>query len=178
MTLFLAGCGYSARPDHGQRALENGKLPTVAVIPFDTKSFRRGLEIRLSRLVADEIRFRSPQSPESAASADWLVTGTILSATERVLSEDTDDSVRESTFWVTAEIVLRDRATDRIIGTTEIRKNQPFSDRAGRFRTEDEATQEVLREIAEATVYWLEARNTKAPAASKTPAKNEKKSAS
>ena len=159
--LPLFACGYSARPDHGQERLGSGRLPTVAVLPFDTTSFRRGLEIELTRLLADEVRARSPQSPRSADRADWHVTGTILRAFERVLSEDSDDFVRQSSFWVTAEIVLRDRETDTIIGTTEITKHQPFSDRAGRFRTSDQAAAEVLREIAEATVYWLEATKTK-----------------
>lgn len=157
----LAGCGYSARPDHGQERLGTGNLPSVAVLPFDTTSYRRGLEIRLTRRLANEVRARSPKSPEGPQSADWLVTGKITRAFERVLSEASDDSVRESSFWVTAEIVLRDRKTDRIIGTTEITKYEPFSDRAGRFRTWEEASVEVLREIAEATVYWLEAMNTK-----------------
>jgi len=158
---MVGACGYSVRPDHGQPRSADGKLPTVAVLPFDTNTFRRGLEIRLTRLVADEVRFRSPQSPRSVTAAEWHVSGTITRAFERVLSEAPDDSVRESSFWVTAKIVLRDRAADRIIGTTEITKYEPFSDRAGRFRTWEEAAQEVLREIAEATVYWLEARNTK-----------------
>jgi len=153
---LLAACGYHADPDHGQARLASGRLPAVAVVPFENDTFRRGLEIRLSRALANEVRARSPQSPESASRADWLVSGTITEATERVLSEGTDDSVRESTFWMTCEIVLRDRATDRIIGTNTLTKHQPFSDRAGRFRTADQAAAEVIREIAEATVYWLE----------------------
>jgi len=157
----LACCGYGVRPDHGQQRLGDGSLPSIAVLPFDTHAYRRGLEIQLTRRLADEIRSRSPQSPQAASRADWHVTGTIVRAFERVLSEAPDDSVRESSFWVTAEIVLRDRGTDTIIGTTEITKYEPFSDRAGRFRTWEEAAAEVLREIAEATVYWLEARNTK-----------------
>ena len=157
LALGLATCGYSTGADHGQERLASGKLPRIAVAPFDNNTFRRGLEIRLSRLVANEIRTRSPQSPENASRADWLVSGTITRAHERVLSEDIDDSVRESSFWITCDIVLRDRATDTIIGTNSITKHQPFSDRAGRFRTDKQAAEEVLREIAEATVYWLEA---------------------
>jgi hypothetical protein len=156
-----AACGYSADPDHGQTRLPDGKLPTICVIPFENNSFRRELEVRLTRLVADELRSRSPQSPAPVAQADWHVTGTITRANERVLSEDTDDSVRESSFWMTCEIVLRDRATDRIIETHSITKHQPFSDRAGRFQTDSQAAEEVMREIAEATVYWLEAMESK-----------------
>jgi hypothetical protein len=155
---LLAGCtacGYHANPEDERRTDETFRLPAIAVIPFETKSYRRGLEITLSRRVADEIRARSPQSPSSADAADWHVTGTITRADERVLSGDTDDSVRESSFWITCEIVVRDPNTDKIIGTTEFTKYQPFSERAGRFRTDRQASNEVLREIAEATVYWL-----------------------
>jgi len=142
---------------NGVHSTPNGDLPTIAVIPFETTSFRRGLEIRLSRRVANEIRARSPRSPADPKTADWHVTGTIVRADERVLSGDVDDSVRESSFWITCEIVLRDPNTDRIIGKTEFTKYQPFSNRtAGRFQTDRQASDEVLREIAEATVYWLE----------------------
>ena len=157
----LAFCGYGVDADHGQTRLPNGSLPTIFVVPFENNSFRRELELRLTRLVDDELRSRSPQSPAPRAHADWHVTGTITRANERVLSEDTDDSVRESSFRMTCEIVLRDRATDRIIGTYSITKNQPFSDRAGRFQTDFQAAEEVMREIAEATVYWLEAMESK-----------------
>ncbi|MEM8884870.1 MAG: hypothetical protein AAGD14_12430 [Planctomycetota bacterium] len=96
-----ASCGYSTRPDHGQKPLAaTQQLPKIAVLPFDNDTFRRNLENRLSVLVADEIRIRSPQSPESKDKAEWLVTGTITRASERVLSGDIDDSVRESSFIV------------------------------------------------------------------------------
>ena len=177
LTLTACGsCGYSVRPDHGEERLGDGRLPRIAVLPFDTTSYRRGLEMRLSRFMADEIRARSPQSPASVERADWLVTGKIVRAFERVLSEDSDDSVRESSFWVVTEIVLRDRTADTIIGTTRITKSQPFSDRAGRFRTWEQASEEVLRETAEATVYWLEAASAQRAAQQKTP--SEKNSAS
>jgi len=155
---LLAGCGYHTNSYEGPDSTPDMKLPRIAVIPFETTSFRRGLEIRLSRKVADEIRARSPRSPADPKTADWHVTGTIVRADERVLSGDVDDSVRESSFWVTCEIVLRDPNTDRIIEKTEFTKYQPFSNRtaAGRFQTEQQAADEVLREIAEATVYWLE----------------------
>ncbi|MHC4940181.1 MAG: LPS assembly lipoprotein LptE [Planctomycetota bacterium] len=160
--LFLvAACGYTTDPDHGQTRLPSGKLPTIAVEPFDNNSFRRELEFRLTELVAREVRSRSPQAPDMENNSDWIVTGTITRAFERVLSEDTDDSVRESSFWMTCRIELRDRATDRIIGTNSITKGQPFSDRAGRFQTVEMAAEEVMREVAEATVYWLEAMERK-----------------
>jgi hypothetical protein len=154
--VLLAACGYTVRTDHGESPGPGGGLPSTAVLPFDNDTFRRGLEISLSRRIADEVRARSPRSPEGPKSADWLLTGTITRAFERVLSEDTNDSVRESSFWMTCEFVLRDRATDRIIGTNTLTKFQSFSDRKGRFRTAPEAAEEVIREIAEATVYWLE----------------------
>jgi len=161
LTAVLAACGYSADRDHGQTRLPDGNLPTIFVVPFENNSFRRELELRLTRRVNEELRSRSPQSPTPRAHADWHVTGTITRAYERVLSDDTDDSVRESSFWMACEIVLRDRATDRIIGTHSITKNQPFSDRAGRFQTDSQAAEEVMREIAEATIYWLESMESK-----------------
>lgn len=157
----LAGCGYSVREDMGHQRKSSGELPVVAVIPFDNLSFRRGLEIRLTRLIDDEVRARSPRAPESAKDADWLLKGTITSAGERVYSEDTGDRIRESSFLITVEVTLQERSTEKSIGTNAFTTREPFSDRAGRVRTLAQAEEEALRDLAETIVYWLEGRSAK-----------------
>lgn len=154
--LLLAACGYTAgHVGTGGRA----ELPAaVEVAPFDNATFRRGLEIRLSRDVADEIRARTPRAPQGPERAQWRLRGTIVRAEEQVLSEDLDDEIRESSFVVTVRVVLEDRATEETIGTYSFTEREPFSSRAGRVATLEQAQDEALRDLAEHIVYWLEGR--------------------
>lgn len=157
LPLALAACGYTFDNDRGEARLPAGNLPRVAVIPFDNTTFRRGLEMVLTRFVDDELRARSPRSPVAPAEADWLVKGSIVRADERIYSEDRDDEVTESSIVIEVEVTLEDRAAERIIRTYSFRDRVPFSARAGRVATLEEAETEALREIAERIVYWLEA---------------------
>jgi hypothetical protein len=156
LLLALAGCGYTAGRDHGLPRRADGTLPRVAVIPFDNDTFRRGLEIDLSRRLTEELRSRSGRAPAAPGSADWLLTGTVVRATEHVLSEDRNDEVRESSFVITVEVVLEERATGKVLDTADFTEREPFSDRAGRIATVDQAGDQALRDLAENIVYWLE----------------------
>jgi hypothetical protein len=158
--LVLTGCsscGYTFDRDRGQARLPStGALPRVAVIPFDNATFRRGLEIELTRLLADEVRARSPRAPGGPADADWVVRGTILRADERIYSEDDDDNVRESSIVIEVEVTIEDRTAEKVIGPYTFRERVPYSARAGRVSTLEQAETEALRDIAERIVYWLE----------------------
>jgi hypothetical protein len=155
--LLVAACGYTFDRDRGEARLPSGTLPRVAVLPFDNATFRRGLEIELTRLLADEVRARSPRAPASPDEADWLVRGTILRADERIYSEDEDDLVRESSIVIDVEVTLEDRTAEKVLRTYTFRERVPYSARAGRVSTLEQAETEALRDIAERIVYWLEA---------------------
>jgi len=155
--LVAASCGYTWGARATAERTAQGTLPRVAVLPFDNETFRRDLEIRLTRLVADEIRARSPDSPGTPEEADWLLTGTIVSADERVLSEDRDDLVRESSFVIAVRVEVRERASDKLIRTYPLEEQEPFSSRAGRIATVQQAQEQALRDLAEKIAYRLEA---------------------
>jgi hypothetical protein len=156
--LALASCGYTFDRDRGQARLASGNLPKVAVIPFDNTTFRRGLEMTLTRAVDDEVRARSPRSPVAPGEADWLLRGTIVRADERIYSEDKDDVVTESSIVIDVDITLEDRAAEKILRTYKCTGNRvPFSAFAGRTASVEEAEAQALREIAQRIVDWLEA---------------------
>ena len=161
LMLALAGCGYRADRDMSRERDAAGRLPTVAIDPFDNDTFRRGLETRLTRLLSDEVRARSPRAPSAASSADWILKGTIRRAEERVLSEDTKDRVRESSFVITVAVTLTERSTQKTLKTDSFTIRESFSARAGRIATLEQAQEEALRDIAENIIYWLEAQNPK-----------------
>jgi len=154
---LLAACGYTWGARASADRTATGALPEVAVLPFDNETVRRGLEMRLTRLVADEIRARSPRAPAPPGEADWLLTGSIVRAEERVLSEDRDDAVRESSFVVAVTLELRERTTERLLRAYSMEEREPFSTRAGRIATVEQAQEEALRDLAERIAYWLEA---------------------
>jgi len=154
--LALASCGYTFDRDRGEAHLPTGTLPRVAVVPFDNDTFRRGLEIALTRLLDDEVRARSPRAPASASDADLVLKGTIVRADERIYSQDKDDNVRESSIVIDVDVTLEDRAAEKVIGPYRYRERVPYSARAGRISTLEQAEAEALREIAERIVYWLE----------------------
>jgi len=156
LLLLPTACGYHWDRDRDEARLAGGALPAVAVLPFDNLSFRRGLEIRLTRLIDDEVRARSPRAPTSPADADWLLEGRIVRADERVLSEDEEGRVRENSFVMVVEVSLKDKATEKLLGTYSVTEREPFSDRAGRIATLEQAEEEALRDAAESIVYWLE----------------------
>lgn len=164
LVVLFAGCsscGYTVEQDMSHVRKPTGELPVVAVIPFDNQSFRRGLEQRLTRLVDDEIRSRSPRAPAAAGNADWILEGNIRHAGERVYSEDTEGRIRETSFLITVEVTLKDRKTEKTLGHGTFTAREPFSDRAGRIRTLAQAEEEALRDVAESITYWLEGRNPK-----------------
>jgi len=161
LLLLAASCGYRVDPDMSRRRDAQGELLSVAVLPFDNMTFRRGLEQRLTRFLTDEMRARSPQAAARPGKADWLLEGTIERADERVLSEDRNDEVRESSFEATVSVKLSERSTKKILGTDSFSTKESFSARAGRIGTLDQAQEEALRDIAENIIYWLEARNPK-----------------
>jgi hypothetical protein len=156
LLLALAGCGYTASRDHGLPRRADGTLPRIAVVPFDNETFRRGFEIELSRRLTEELRSRSARAPAAPGAADWLLTGSVVRATEHVLSEDRDDEVRESSFVITVRVVLEERATGKVLDTAHFTEREPFSDRAGRIATVEEAGEQAVRDLAENIVYWLE----------------------
>jgi hypothetical protein len=149
------GCGYTVDRDRGEARLPTGSLPRVAVVPFDNATFRRGLEISLTRLLDDEIRARSPRAPASPAEADLLLKGTIVRADERIYSEDRNDNVTESSIVIVVEVTLEDRTAGKVVGPYSYRERVPYSAYAGRVSTLEQAEAEALRDIAERIVYWL-----------------------
>ncbi len=142
------GCGYSTRP------LFDPDIRTVAIDVFDNSTFRRDLELVLTRRVAAEIRQRSPWRVENHGRADAVIRGTLLSVGEIPLSESRDDLVIESSVVVTASIRLVDLAS----GAT-LQKAQRTSTVAyvtARGQSLQTALDQSLAELAEDLVQALE----------------------
>ena len=80
--LPAVGCGYSAA------SLYPAGIRTVHVQFMDNRTFRRGLEVDLTRAVADEIKLRTPLIFGSRDSADSILKGELVDYEEKVVVHD------------------------------------------------------------------------------------------
>ena len=83
VALVAAACGYRSERDRSLAPDADGTIPKVALMPFDTTSYRRGLEITLTQLVDDELRSRTGRAPYAPDEAEILLGGTITRADAR-----------------------------------------------------------------------------------------------
>jgi hypothetical protein len=51
---------------------------------------------------------------------------------------------------------VKDKATEKVFKTYSVTKREPYSDRAGRIATLEQAEEQALRDAAEEIVYKLE----------------------
>jgi hypothetical protein len=116
-----AGCGYTL----GYRARDG--IESIAVPVFENRSLRRELELVLTELVVREIQQRTPLRVTSRERADAVLLGAILRVDEKVLVEDDDDNVLESSATVRVAVELVDRSGRRIFryGDERPREGEP-----------------------------------------------------
>jgi len=107
--VLLAGCGYSLGPG---RPVQGAATVTIPV--FGNRTYRRGVETDLARLLVSEIHSRTTLRVVDAG-GDLVVEGTIVNADEVLLSQGEDQTVRESTVLVTVDILVRDRRTGELV---------------------------------------------------------------
>lgn len=153
LLLVVPACGYSTR-----RLVSEPGVASVAVLAFDNQTFRRDLEQRLTKAVAEEVRARTPWRLLSPSTADALLSGTIRLAQSDVLAED-DDPLRTAIarrwrFEVDCRLVHR--STGRVLRTYTVTSRTEFA--PGRFgETEDaSATDAAMRALAASVVFGLE----------------------
>lgn len=142
-----SACGYSTRP------LYDPDIKSVAVDVFKNETFRRGLEIELTRKVAEQIRLRTPWRVANRGSADAALTGKIVDVREVILSKDQDDRTQESSVIVTVEATLTDLSTDKLIKQVRRTSSTSFFVALGGKET---AFTRSLANLAEDVVQGLE----------------------
>jgi hypothetical protein len=147
LALLLPACGYRAGP------LVPEGVRTVALVTFDNDTFRREIEVELSRAVAEEIHARTDlrvvAEPEGA---DLVVRGRILSFDERVLADRGADRITESSVVVVLRVILEDRVAGTRRSLT-LRSQEPYSTYQGQRLASARA--EAFENLAERIVHAL-----------------------
>ena len=151
VALASGGCGYTTGPSAGTPAEKGNR--TVAVPVFDNDTYRRGIEIEMTRALVNGLHGRSTLRVVSdPATADLVVRGRIRSFGEHVLADRGRDTVTENSVEVTLVIVVEDRATDDP-KTLTFSTREPYSTFKGqRLAT---ARAEAFENLAEDIVFAL-----------------------
>jgi len=149
--LGAIGCGYSSR-----RLVSQPGVSSIAVLQFDNATYRRDLEFRLTRAVAEEVRARTSWRIASPSTADALLRGTIRSAETRVLAESNDQTLIEERFRVVVDVELVERATGRVLRRYATFGRQEFT--PGRYgeTLAGSATDSIVTSLAQDVVQGLE----------------------
>ena len=151
LTSALGGCGYSSR-----RLIEERGISSIAIQQFDNATYRRDLEFRLTRALAEEVRARTSWRIETPARADAILRGTIRSAETRVLAEAADRTKIAERLRIAVDVELVERATGRVLRQYVVAARQEYT--AGRFgeTLEGSVTDVVATSLALEIVAGLE----------------------
>lgn len=148
LALATAGCGYRAGP------LDPSHARTVAVPVFDNDTFRRAIEVELTRILAAEIHARSGlRLVADAAAADIVLHGRIRSFDESVLADRGPTNVTESSVVVDVEVIVEDRKTGLRTRRT-FHNREPYSTVHGQSLSTARA--EAFENLAEQIIHALE----------------------
>lgn len=102
--------GYSSKPNY------NRDIRTVYVPMFKNRTFRRGLEFDLTRLIVREIEQKTPYKVVSDCSAaDTELIGTIITVNKSLVNLNPENEIREGELTVGVEVIWRDRRTGEIL---------------------------------------------------------------
>jgi outer membrane lipopolysaccharide assembly protein LptE/RlpB len=147
---LLASCGYTTG------SLVSPTYRTIAVPVFDNPTKRHDLEWELTQAVVEEIQSRTGlRVVDSSDSPDLVLRGSLVDVDEDVLSHRERQRIRESAYFLTAEIEVMEAHTGKsVVAKDRVSERESFVSSIGEdVRT---ARAEANRALAERIVRKLE----------------------
>lgn len=144
----LGGCGYSVG------SLYDEDVESIAVDVFTNDTFRRDIELDLTREIVKQVRLRTGWRIANRSGADVVLTGRIMNIRDNVLSETERNLTLESSVIVTAEARLTDLRTGRLIRKVQRTTAESYLIPRGESRVT--AMTEAIYKLAEDLVQALE----------------------
>ncbi len=110
LAMLSAGCGYT------MQSIYPSGIHTVAVPIWKNRSFRRGLEFRLTEAIDKNIESRTPYRLAPVNQADTELTGTIIKVNEGVLSNSFQTNLpQETQIILVVNFTWRDLHSGKIL---------------------------------------------------------------
>ena len=147
---LLASCGYTTG------SLVSPTYRTIAVPVFDNPTKRHDLEWEVTQAVVEEIQSRtSLRVVDPSDSPDLVLRGSLVDVDEDVLSHRERQRIRESAYFLTAEIEVVEGHTGKaVVAKGKVTERESFVPVVGEdVRT---ARAEANRALAERIVRKLE----------------------
>lgn len=147
---LLASCGYTTG------SLVSPTYRTIAVPVFDNPTKRHDLEWEVTQAVVEEIQSRTGlRVVDPSDSPDLVLKGSLVDVDEDVLSHRERQRIRESAYFLTAEIEVVEAHTGKsVVAKDRVTERESFVSSIGEdVRT---ARAEANRALAERIVRKLE----------------------
>ena len=141
----LAGCGYMVGGSFDMQ------VRSVEVPMFETKSFRRGIEVQLTEAVQKQIQLRTPFRVVKC-DADTRLSGRVIDLRKSVLGETRQDDPRELQVNLVVEVIWEDLRAGRILAEQQV----PIGPELLSLRSQAEFAPEVGQSLATATQKSVE----------------------
>ena len=115
---LVIGCGYSTDRCKYLRTTnsKDDKIRTVAVDVFQTKEFRRGLELQLTEALAKRLEAETPFKIAKKDCADTVLTGEIREVRQSTIGRDFDaNRPRETSATILISFRWKDLRTGELL---------------------------------------------------------------
>ncbi len=145
--LFLAGCGYHLSGHHASIVAGKG----VAIPVFSNRSYKPNLETALTGALVDEFALRSGGTVVREDAAELILSGSVVSYESIPVSYSADDKIRQYRAVVTAEAVLREKGSGKILWKGELSRGEDYPANANlalQQNSEDAAIREACRKLS------------------------------
>jgi hypothetical protein len=116
--LLPAGCGYTTDRTNVFRTTNSQKdrIRTVAVDVFESREFRRGLEVQLTEALAKRIEAETPFRLAKKDRADTLITGEVKEVRQSTIGRDFRTvRPRETTATIVVSFQWKDLRTGEVL---------------------------------------------------------------
>ena len=143
---LLAGCNYSTH------TLLREDIQTINVTVFDNTTWRRGLEVELTRAVVNEVKLRTRLRLAPPQEAESTLEGELLSYSENSVVKDEDDEV----LLKRATVKVRFRWVDNLTGRDIVPWQTVSESKLVALSRSDPLADTVFREAAQRVVEKME----------------------
>lgn len=118
LALLLGGCGYSTDRAAYYRTTnsQNQRIRTVALDIFESKEFRRGLELQLTEALAKRLEAQTPFKLAKKAWADTELSGEVIEVRQGTIGRDfREGRPRETTATIRVAFQWKDLRTGEVL---------------------------------------------------------------